>query len=206
MPILEDDCYVDLRFEGETQPAFRALDDSGIVIHVASYSKLVAPGLRLGYFTAQGDVMRRAANFRVGGGPSQFASYAVEGFLRDNLDDHRARFNPVLKEKRDAMIGSLEANFAGTGATWSHPQGGCYVWLTMPDGTDLEAVQPACMEGGVGFVPGPAFAPNNDGAPMRPTLLCVRDSRKKPQGNRPPRGTIRRTRSNVASPRQLNRR
>ncbi len=164
MPILEDDCYVDLRFEGETQPAFRAMDDSGIVIHVASYSKLVAPGLRLGYFTAQGDVMRRAANFRVGGGPSQFASYAVEGFLRDNLEQHRARFNPVLKEKRDAMTSALEANFAGTGATWSHPQGGCYVWLTMPTGTDLEAVQPACMEGGVGFVPGPAFAPNNDGA------------------------------------------
>ena len=68
------------------------------------------------------------------------------------------------------MIGSLEANFAGTGATWSHPQGGCYVWLTMPDGTDLEAAQPACMEGGVGFVPGPAFAPNNDGAPC--ARLC----------------------------------
>ena len=163
MPILEDECYVDLRFEGETQPAFRMLDDSGIVIHVASYSKLVAPGLRLGYFTAQGDVMRRAANFRVGGGPSQLSAYAVEGFLRDNLDQHRARFNPVLKEKRDAMVASLEANFAGTGATWSHPLGGCYVWLTMPAGADLGAVQPACMEGGVGYVAGPAFAPNNDG-------------------------------------------
>ena len=49
------------------------------------------------------DVMRRAANFRVGGGPSQLSAYAVEGFLRDNLDQHRARFNPLLKEKRDAM-------------------------------------------------------------------------------------------------------
>ncbi len=164
MPILEDDCYVDLRFEGETQPAFRTLDDDGIVIHVASYSKLVAPGLRLGYFTAQGDVMRRAASFKIGSGPSQFSAYAVEGFLRDHLDQHRARFNPLLKEKRDAMIDSLETNFAGTGATWSRPEGGCYVWLTMPTGADLGAVQPACMEGGVGYVAGPAFAPNDDGA------------------------------------------
>ncbi len=163
MPIVEDECYVDLRFEGETQPAFRTLDDSGIVVHVASYSKLVAPGLRLGFFTAQDDVMRRAANYRVGGGPSQFASYAVEGFLRENLDRHRENFNPLLKEKRDAMVASLEENFASVGATWSRPQGGCYVWLTMPESADLAAAQPGCMEGGVGYVAGPGFAPNNDG-------------------------------------------
>ena len=164
MPIIEDECYVDLRFEGETQPAFRTLDDSGIVIHVASYSKLVAPGLRLGFFTAQDDVMRRASSFKIGSGPNQFSAYAVEGFLRENLDRHRAALNPLLREKRDAMIASLEENFAGTGATWSRPQGGCYVWLTMPEKADLGAVQQGCMDGGVGYVAGQAFAPNNDGA------------------------------------------
>ena len=163
MPILEDDCYVDLRFEGKTQPAFRTLDDSGIVLHVASFSKIIAPGLRLGYFTAPEAVTRRAIGFRAGGGPSQFTSYAVEGFLRAHMDDHKNSFRPMLKAKRDAMVASLAEHFGGTGAKWSRPQGGCYVWLTMPEGTDLTKVQQACLDDGVGFIAGASFAPNNNG-------------------------------------------
>ena len=69
VPILEDECYVDLRFAGEVQPAFRTLDDSGIVIHVASFSKLLAPGLRMGYITAAPEVLRRAMSCKIGSGP-----------------------------------------------------------------------------------------------------------------------------------------
>ncbi|MDP6667921.1 MAG: PLP-dependent aminotransferase family protein, partial [Dehalococcoidia bacterium] len=163
MPILEDDCYVDLRFEGETQPAFRALDDSGIVIYVASFSKLLAPGLRLGYFTAAPDVMRRALGFKLGSGPSQFASIAIEGFLRNNLESHRDSFNPMLKSKRDAMVASLEENFGGSGATWSVPQGGCYCWLTMPEGSDITSIRDEVFEQGVGYVAGTNFEADQTG-------------------------------------------
>lgn len=163
IPILEDECYVDLRFEGEMQPAFRTLDDTGIVIHVASYSKLLAPGLRLGYVTAAPEVLRRAASCKVGSGPNQFAAYAIEGFLRQSLDEHRARFNPLLKEKRDAMDRALSEGFGDSGAKWSRPQGGCYTWLTMPDGTDISAVRDEVFAEGVGYLGGPNFAPNGDG-------------------------------------------
>ena len=163
IPILEDECYVDLRFEGEMQPAFRTLDDTGIVIHVASYSKLLAPGLRLGYVTAAPEVLRRAASCKVGSGPNQFAAYAIEGFLRQSLDEHRARFNPLLKEKRDAMDRGLSESFRDSGAKWSRPQGGCYTWLTMPDGTDISAVRDEVFAEGVGYLGGPNFAPNGDG-------------------------------------------
>ena len=163
IPILEDECYVDLRFEGDVQPAFRTLDDSGIVIHVASFSKLLAPGLRLGYVSAAPEVLRRASSCKVGSGPNQFAAYAIEGFLRQNLDDHRARFNPLLKEKRDAMDRALTEHFTDCGAKWSRPQGGCYTWLTMPEGTDIAAVRDDVFEEGVGYLAGPAFAPNGDG-------------------------------------------
>ena len=163
IPILEDECYVDLRFEGEVQPAFRTLDDSGIVIHVASFSKLLAPGLRLGYVSAAPEVLRRASSCKVGSGPNQFAAYAIEGFLRQNLDEHRARFNPLLKEKRDAMDRALTEHFTDCGAKWSRPQGGCYTWLTMPEGTDIAAVRDDVFEEGVGYLGGPAFAPNGDG-------------------------------------------
>ncbi len=163
VPILEDECYVDLRFEGEMQPAFRTLDDSGIVIHVASFSKLLAPGLRMGYITATPEVLRRAASCKIGSGPNQFAAYAIEGFLRNNLEEHRARFNPLLKEKRDAMDRSLHDHFSDIGAMWSKPEGGCYTWLTMPGGTDITSPRDEIFAEGVGYNGGVGFAPNGDG-------------------------------------------
>lgn len=163
VPIVEDECYVDLRFDGEVQPAFRTLDDSGIVIHVASFSKLLAPGLRMGYFTAAPEVIRRAMSCKIGSGPNQFASYAIEGFLRNSLDEHRERFNPLLKQKCNAMDESLSDNFTDVGATWSKPQGGCYTWLTMPEGTDITAPRDEIFAEGVGYNGGVGFAPNGDG-------------------------------------------
>ena len=170
LPIMEDECYVDLRFEGEPEEAFRALDDSGIVMHVASFSKLVAPGLRLGYFVAAPEVTRRALSFKHGSGPNQFAAFAVNGFLRENLDRHRATFNPLLKEKRDAMDSSLNEHFRGAGAWWSKPQGGCYSWLQMPQGADITSIRDAVFAEGVGYLSGVNFAPNGDGQNM--ARLC----------------------------------
>tara|TARA_A100001037_G_scaffold161839_1_gene145635 strand:- start:1035 stop:2288 length:1254 start_codon:yes stop_codon:yes gene_type:complete len=163
MPILEDDCYVDLRYKGEVQPAFRALDDSGIVVYVASYSKLLAPGLRLGYFTCSPDLMRRALSFKIGSGPNQFAAVAIEGFLKNNLDSHRDNFNPMLKAKCNSMVAALEEQFGDSGATWSVPEGGCYVWLTMPEGADIASIRDEVFEQGVGYVAGPNFEADASG-------------------------------------------
>jgi 2-aminoadipate transaminase len=163
VPILEDECYVDLRFEGERQPAFRTMDDSGIVIHVASFSKLIAPGLRMGFFTGTEEVRRRALSMKQGSGPNQFAAYAIDGFLRSDMDSHRDSANPLLKKKRDAMAKGLSEFFGSSGAKWSKPEGGCYSWLTMPEGTDISAVRDKVFEGGVGYLAGTSFAPNGDG-------------------------------------------
>tara|TARA_B100000676_G_C17779409_1_gene681068 strand:+ start:67 stop:666 length:600 start_codon:yes stop_codon:yes gene_type:complete len=163
MPILEDDCYVDLRYKGETQPAFRALDDSGIVVYVASYSKLLAPGLRLGYFTCSPDLMRRALSFKIGSGPNQFAAVAIEGFLKNNLDLHRDNFNPILEAKCNSMVDALEEHFHNSGAVWSAPQGGCYVWLTMPEDADIASIRDEVFDQGVGYVAGPNFEADGSG-------------------------------------------
>ena len=163
MPILEDDCYVDLRYEGTTQPAFRSLDDSGIVIYVASFSKLVAPGLRLGYFTASPEVMRRALGFKIGSAPSQFTAVAVEGFLSSNLDSHRDNFNPLLQKKCNAMVDSLAANFGCGDVNWSVPEGGCYVWLTMPVEADISAIRDEVFDQGVGYLAGTNFEADASG-------------------------------------------
>jgi 2-aminoadipate transaminase len=77
VPVLEDDCYVDLRFEGEDVTSFHSMDDTGQVIYVGSFSKIVAPGMRLGYLVATPEVRQRAMAFKGGGGVNQFVALAV---------------------------------------------------------------------------------------------------------------------------------
>ena len=182
MPVIEDECYVDLRFEGQVQPPFRALDDSGIVIYIGSYSKLLAPGLRLGYFVAPEDLTRRAMSFRHGSGPNLFGAYAIEGFLSNNLDTYRGKFNPLLKQKKDAMVMSLEENLSGTGATWSNPEGGCYLWLTLPEGSDICSIRDDIFNEGVGYLGGTNFAPNNDGQNCARLCFAFESPQKNKEG------------------------
>ena len=163
LPILEDDCYVDLRFDGESQEAFASLDTTGMVMHVASYSKLLVPGLRLGYFIAPEEVTNRAIGFRSSGTANHFASLAVEGYLTEHLQDHKDDLSETLGARANAMVASLGENFGGTGASWGTPQGGCYLWLTMPEGTPMDKLVDEAFDAGVGYLPGSAFAPNGDG-------------------------------------------
>ena len=88
VPVLEDDCYVDLRFEGEDVTSMHSLDDSGSVLYVGSFSKIVAPGVRLGYMVAPQEVIQRALSFKGGGGVNQFAALAVQEYARGNMDGH----------------------------------------------------------------------------------------------------------------------
>ena len=170
IPILEDDCYVDNRFAGEPEPAFASLDDSGMVIYVGSFSKLIAPGLRMGYFTASEEVIDRALSVKIGSGPNQFTSYAIDGFLRSNLESHRNEYNRLLKSKKESMEKGLIEAFSNTKAKWSSPEGGCYTWLEMTDGTNLSEIRDEVFARGVGYISGDNFAPNGDGQNM--ARLC----------------------------------
>ncbi len=163
LPILEDDCYVDLRYESVAEPAFRALDDSGIVIYVASFSKLLAPGLRLGYFTGSNDLIRRSLNFKLGSGPNQFAALAIDGYLRSNQESHKDNFNPLLRDKYQSMNESLLENFSDFGAKWSKPKGGCYIWLNMPEGCDISSIRDKVFSDGVGYIAGTNFEADGSG-------------------------------------------
>ena len=159
LPLLEDDCYVDLRFEGESQDSYKSLDKTGSVIHVASFSKLIAPGLRMGYVNAPIDVMKRL-NYLKTSGPSQFVSLAIENFLKNEMDSHKEEITSLLREKRDAMVSSLGENFGGTGVTWTVPEGGCYLWITFPENVDLVELQQECFDEGVGYLSGDRFSPS----------------------------------------------
>jgi 2-aminoadipate transaminase len=163
IPILEDDCYVDLRFEGENVTSIHSMDDTGQVLYVGSFSKIVAPGMRLGYLVAPPEVRQRAMSFKGGGGVNQFAALAVEEYLRNHMYEHINEQNDALRAKRDAMLASLGENF-GDAAKWVKPEGGLYVWLEMPEGIDLAALQEQSFEEGVGYYNGAMFSPDGHGA------------------------------------------
>ena len=163
VPVLEDDCYVDLRFEGEDVTSMHSLDDTGRVLYVGSFSKIVAPGVRLGYMVAPQEVIQRAMSFKGGGGVNQFAALAVQEFAKGNMDGHIDEQNQSLRVKRDAMLSALGENF-GDAAQWSKPEGGLYVWLEMPEDVDLAALQDQSFNEGVGYYNGTMFSPEGRGA------------------------------------------
>ena len=159
VPILEDDCYVDLRFEGESVPAIHSLDDDGLVMYVGSFSKIIAPGMRLGYVTAPSELLDRARAVKSGGGVNQFAALAVHRYATTGLYDHVDDVNRILRRKRDAMLAALGENL-GSAGQWSHPNGALYIWLQMPETVDLVDLQQTAFDAEVGYQPGPAFAPD----------------------------------------------
>ena len=169
IPIFEDDCYVDLRFEGEDVTSFHSLDDTGSVVYTGSFSKIVAPGMRMGYLVAPNQVMERAMSFKSPSGANEFAALTIEQYLKKDMYQHIDEQNDSLRAKRDAMLASLGENF-GDAATWSNPEGGLYVWLTMPDEVDLAALQEQSFNEGVGYYNGTLFSPDGSGANM--ARLC----------------------------------
>lgn len=172
VPVMEDDCYVDLRFEGESVPSIHSLDGSGRVMYVSSFSKVIAPGMRLGYMTAQRDLLARALGAKSGGSVNTFAAFAVHRYATGQLAGHVEEINDIQRAKRDAMLAALQEHFGDTGATWSKPQGGLFIWLQLPEGADAVAARDKVFDAvDVGYLPGPGFSP--DGVSGRNCLrLC----------------------------------
>ena len=157
--IIEDDCYVDLRYDGESIPSMRSLDDAGIVSYVGSFSKITGPGMRLGYVIPPNELMPRLRPIKSGGGVNQFAAWAIHRYAISHLDEHVKKINDIQRMKRDTMLAALGENL-GSVAKWSHPDGGLYTWLEMPAHADLTASQSEARAVEVGYQPGPMFAPD----------------------------------------------
>jgi 2-aminoadipate transaminase len=164
VPIMEDDCYVDLRYDGQDVTSIYSLDqmgdDMGSVMYVGSFSKIIAPGLRLGYLTAPKELRERAQAAKSGGSVNSFAAYAVHRYATGNLDTHIEEINGIQRAKRDAMLAALGENF-GDRARWSQPEGGLFTWLQMPDGSDITSIRDKVLEtADVGYIAGVNFAPD----------------------------------------------
>ena len=159
VPILEDDCYADNRYDGDLPTSIVNLDDAGSVIYVGSFSKTIAPGMSLGYMTGPKLILDRAMGVK-SGRVSEFTAMAVENYARKYLDVHIEEINSIQRTKRDAMLAALGENF-GTSAKWSNPDGGLYIWVKLKEGSDILALhQRSVSEIDVGFHPGTNYSPS----------------------------------------------
>ncbi|MHB8859270.1 MAG: aminotransferase-like domain-containing protein [Thermoleophilia bacterium] len=181
--ILEDNPYGQLRFEGEPLPSLYSLDDSKNVIYVSTFSKIISPGIRLGWMVAPPALL---AKFNMGKQaadlcPSTLAQMIVNQYFQDfRWQDYVEEVIKVYRSRRDAMLAALEEYFPEE-ASWTHPQGGFYIWATLPEylnTTDLLAL--AIEEQKVAFVPGAGAWVDGTGAHhMRLSFSAVPEDRIK---------------------------
>jgi len=160
--ILEDDPYSWLRFEGDALPSLRALAAGRVpLIAVHTFSKVLAPGLRVGWTIADPAVIARMVDARqsMDTCTNTLQQRLVARFLAArHLDDHVTGLRVEYRRRKLAMQAALREELAGHGARWTDPGGGFFLWLTLPDGMSTSALFPAALDAGVAFVPGAAFS------------------------------------------------
>jgi len=173
VPIVEDDPYGQLRYEGEHLPPLVVIDrenlrrDNGYsignVIYLSTFSKTLAPGLRLGWIVAPPEVISKLVQLKQGADlhTSTFVQMVAYEVARDNfLDEHVKLIRRVYRERRDVMLQSLQEFFPPE-VSWTHPLGGLFLWVTLPAGLSAQKLFEAALRENVAFVPGDSFyAPN----------------------------------------------
>lgn len=165
VPLLEDDPYSALRFEGEEVLPIKAYDEAGMVIYNSSFSKMMAPAMRLGWLVAPAEVIAKVTVLReaIDLESSQLTQRIAAEFLwRGHLEPHLRRLNATNLERRNALFAALERELGGL-ADWTEPQGGLFVWVTLPAGADTGAMFPAAIDRKVAYIPGAHFSPNGPG-------------------------------------------
>jgi 2-aminoadipate transaminase len=160
VPIFEDECYADLVWKSAAPPALYALAPD-LVIHIGSFSKTLAPALRVGYLTASQDIVRRLVTLKTDGGTGALDQMVASAYFTDHFDDHVQRLTGVLSDKLKTMIDSLQQEF-GTSVDLFIPQGGIFLWLKLPDHIDVRTIYTKALAAGVAFNPGPDWACDAD--------------------------------------------
>lgn len=161
--VVEDDAYGDLRFRGDDLPPLAALDAEGWVVRVCTYSKILAPGVRLGWAYARPEIVARLNMFKLEGGNGPYltrviARYAAEG----RLEAHIGRLRAHYRQKCDVMLDAIRREFPAE-VEVNRPEGGFFVWCRLPQGMRSTALAERAREEGVAFLPGVNCYANGQG-------------------------------------------
>ncbi|MEI7770727.1 MAG: PLP-dependent aminotransferase family protein [Chloroflexales bacterium] len=160
--VVEDDAYNDLRFRGDAVPPIAALDTQGWVIHLRTFSKIFAPGVRLGWACGPQALIDRLAMCKVEGGSGPLMTRVVAQFAQDGrLDAHIAELRARYSEKCDLMLAAIAREIPE--ATTVRPDGGFFVWLRLPPGVSATALVPVAAQHGVDVLAGPRCYADSSG-------------------------------------------
>lgn len=162
VPILEDDFVGDLRYDGKAQPALKALDPGGRVIYMGTFSKMLMPGLRIGYVVAEGPVYEQLIMIKHihDLATSSFIQRALQAYITvGRYQAHLRRACQAYRRRRSAMTNAIQRNMPPS-VHFDPPQGGIFLWLRLPEWLSADEVYPYAYEEGVSFVPGSLFTTN----------------------------------------------
>ena len=162
--IVEDSPYRELRYEGEDVPTMYSIDPD-VVIHLGSFSKIFAPGFRLGWAIAHPDILDKiyVCKQSLDLCPPVFDQYVAAEFLKSGrLDANLKKSIELYKGKRDLLLSLLE-QYMPEGVRWTHPEGGLFLFLTMPEGFDAVRFYDTALDAGVAYVAGEFFHPDGSG-------------------------------------------
>jgi len=168
--IFEDECYSDLVWSGKRPPSIYSLAGGEGVIFIGSFSKSIAPALRVGYIVAKWEILARILGLKQDAGSGALEQMVLAEFCTKHFHDHVPKLNKVLSHKLQTLREALAEQF-GTAAEFGDPPGGIYLWIKLPDNVDTVKLAQAALAAGVSLNPGPEWSVNKDYARCR-LRLC----------------------------------
>jgi 2-aminoadipate transaminase len=157
VPVFEDDCYADLIWDGKRPPALYAMSTHGGVIHIGSFSKSVAPALRVGFIVAPWAVMSRMLALKTDAGSGALEQMVLAEYCAPHLSEHLPKLTRGLRAKLETMMEALNEQF-GTAAEFEDPKGGIFLWVKLPDSVDTLKLYQTALAAGVAINPGPEWS------------------------------------------------
>jgi len=175
VPIFEDDCYADLIWDHKRPPALHAMSQSNNVIHIGSFSKSIAPALRVGYIVAPWNILSRMLATKFDAGSGALEQMVLAEYCASHFAQHVPELTRGLRKKLDTLMEALNEQF-GTAAEFEEPKGGIFLWVKLPDNVDtLKLYQPA-LKAGVAINPGPEWSVNKAHSKSRMRLCFASPS------------------------------
>ncbi len=162
LPVLEDNPYGELRYEGVILPSLKSMDTKGLVMFLGTFSKIFCPGLRLGWIAAEHSLLTEFVKIKQSADlhTSNFDQGIADAYIEQyDLDEHVKEIVALYKHRRDVILDAME-KYLPAGSEWTHPEGGLFLWLTFAEGISARKVFDKCIEKKVAGVIGDAFYPN----------------------------------------------
>lgn len=166
IPVIEDNPYGELRFENENMPSLKSMDTKGLVVFLGTFSKILAPGYRLGWTCAADEILEKFNFIKQGADlqASTISQLETNMFLdMYSLDEHVELIKEVYGKRRKCMLDAMKEYFPAE-CTWTIPDGGLFTWVVLPEYIDAKEMALQCIEQNVAYVPGGSFFPNGGNA------------------------------------------